>query len=108
MALWSLEATSAETTDGRRVAAVDRARVPDVSAVEGMFAMLIGQTVGCTSKWKQVCEGFGCDVMRCWWQNGKKEGQRDGEELPPVRLGSKRSPDPERPENVTLLFFLPN
>ena len=42
MALSSLEVMLVEK-DGRRMAAVDRARVPDVSAAEGMFAGFIGK-----------------------------------------------------------------
>lgn len=52
MALSNLEAMPVEK-GGRRVAAVDRARVPDVSAAEGMFAGFIGQAVGGKGKeWK--------------------------------------------------------
>lgn len=44
MALSSLEAMPVEK-DGRQATAVDKARVPDVSAAEGMFAGFISQAV---------------------------------------------------------------
>lgn len=62
--------TSAET-DGRRAAAVDRARVPDVSAAEGMFARFIGQAV--RSGVKKGRQGFEWDVLKCWWQIGGRK-----------------------------------